>query len=224
MADQEDFVITIDFTFINIEHELWALSDLLQVLEQQMPMLAKQQHDNSFEELRRQGFDDDIAERDNASYMAYHFAEVALPRLLRGPFLISLWSLAESTINDVAKRLEKKLGKALGFKDIRGKDNLDQARKYFESVLQFPLCSDATTFNALDRLRILRNAFAHANGQITLVKSDQVLLKDWALSEKSIAIDGEYLVPSAQYSKDIYTLVDAWIRDLLKRTRNILNN
>jgi hypothetical protein len=225
MDSQDDFDFTVDFTFIDTEHELWALGEMLPALEHQMPLLAAHQSETTFEELRRQGFDGDEAEISMAYSMTYHFAEYVLPRLLRGPFLISLWSVAELAMADAAKRLKEKTGKVLSLKDIRGKSDFDQAKKYFEFVLEFPLCNDSATFNALDRLRILRNAFAHANGQFSLVKpEDQKALKDWASSDENITIVNEYVIPSAQYVRDTFTLVDIWIRDLLQRTRNILNS
>jgi len=219
MDNQDDFDYSVDFTFMVIKHELWALGEQLQVLEQQMPLLASQQRKNSLDDLRRRNLDDDEVEVEHARLMAFHFAEDVLPRLLRAPFLLSLWSVFESGINDIAKYIQQKKGCAKSPRDVRGENTLDGFQKYFDQDLRFPLFINDSAKDDLTNLLMLRNAFAHAGGQIDQVKlKDRPKIKRWAKTDKSIAIDGDWLVPSSSYVSGIYSTVDYLLRDLMQRT------
>ena len=91
--------------------------------------------------------------------------EAHVTKSLRGGFIISLWASYESGILDVADFLKDEKGLRLRLSDVRG-DLFNRARKYFDSVLVFPLHPDLNDWTPLQVLHDVRNTYAHANGRL----------------------------------------------------------
>ena len=65
--------------------------------------------------------------------------EAYVTKSLRGGFIMSLWASYESGVLEVANFLEKEKGMPQEFPRVSGADPVDQAQKYFDSELGFPL-------------------------------------------------------------------------------------
>jgi hypothetical protein len=218
---EDEATFHLDFRFIGVEDELWALGEYLEVIEQQMTLLATKQSQNSREKGKAQGYNDDDPEMENIEYMAYHFANDALPRLIRGPFLVTVWAVFESSVNDVAAYIQQKQSKALSLRDLRGDNTLDRARKYFEHVLEFPLVLDSSAWEKLTTIATLRNILAHANGRLASAKlGTEPRIHKLVTANPDIAIVDNNLVLSAQFLQDAYETVNQSLRDLTQRVRS----
>src|SRR5688572_8272221 len=123
-------LINLDWRFIEIEYELWALGHLLGVLEQQVEFLRAQDELKTFAELKERGWDHDGAERQLASQELRDRQDYVIPRFLRGPFVVSLWACYESAVREVAEYYQRKRKVELGVRDVRADNELKLLVKY----------------------------------------------------------------------------------------------
>lgn len=216
MSDS-DFVV--DFRFVEIEYQLWALGAYLGLLEKELPNLGEQARLEVLERLREQKVKPDDPEVDIAFQELYELVDHVLPRSFRNSLLVAMWAIYESAINEVAVHLQKEMHSSLGLQDIRGKDPLVRARKYFDHVLKFPLCTDDRAWTRLEMLIVLRNAIAHANGQMSAISVDvRKKIEGWARQNIGICAD-ENLALSRGFLQETYSVVNESLRDLVKRAR-----
>ena len=92
--------------------------------------------------------------------------DIGLSRMFRGPFLISLWSVVEDGVTEVAIRLELEHGLTVRLNDMSG-GFLQRAESYFEHELGLPLTMSTDARDWFRRLRTLRDLFALRDGQTT---------------------------------------------------------
>ena len=146
-------------------------------------------------------------------------SEEAAPRLARGSYVVALYAAYESGITELAASLQRRVGEGLALQDIRGGTFIDRARKYFDIVLQIPLCPDEAQWSTIVELALVRHASAHANGRVIGLSSKGKRILN-AMQQRgdareywgSIAIEAPYLRRALQ-------AVDTCMRDLIERTR-----
>ena len=143
----------------------------------------------------------------------YHsLVEVTYPRILRNPFLVSLFSLYESAVRQIAERIreeegvEEPMSRSGGF--------LKNARRYYEEILDFKLSKSCKHWRRLVLLSHLRNALAHTNGNIETIHPDRLthLLKQPGIHE-----EGGFIVVSKVFTEQTVKLVREDLADLLER-------
>ncbi len=215
-----DSIITLDFRFVEIDYELWALGEYLDTFEQQLPLLREQKRAEKLAQLRGQNLDKDVDEVSIALQEHYELVDHALPRLFRGPFLVALWSVYESAVVDVANYIKDQQKQSLAMDDIRG-NFLDRAQKYFDHILKFPLYTDDQVWQHLRMLAELRNAIAHANGRIEAVrKTSQRKINDWEKQDIGVEIVHGWLLLSEDFSREAYQTVRDSLQDLVARVKS----
>ena len=160
-----------DFRVLEIQSELYALEEHLETIEAQMDRIQRK------ERLR---FDTFVkGERLSPEDIEWHQAiddytehiEFLLPRFFRGPFLVSLYAVYESAVTEIAVLMQKELSTGISIKDIRG-DFLERSKKYYKHILKFNLCPENKAWQRVKMLAELRNAFAHANGRMEMLKPE----------------------------------------------------
>jgi len=166
-------LIRVDLRLLDIYFELWALEEHLVALEDNIAFVRSQDRIRTEAQLQEGGFSQDESEVQLAFQEHDQRVNHVLPRYLRGSFLVALWAVYEAAIGDIADHLRARAGVALRLSDFRG-DFLERARKYFEHVLHRDLMPDKSTAEALGRLLLLRNAFAHANGRLDAIRGNDV--------------------------------------------------
>ena len=157
--------IEIDFRFVEIEYEFWALSEFLQIIDPQLNNLGNKEQRRRFAELREMGWDRDEGEVQVLSQELDEICERVLPRFFRGPFVIAVWAAYEAAVTEIARYLRQEKNLALELADIRGHDFITRARKYFTNVLATSLDPNEARLKRLAELLEVRNALAHGNGQ-----------------------------------------------------------
>src|SRR5215211_7083243 len=95
----------IDFRFVEIEHELWALAEYNRMLEAQLPALENQEQQRLQQRIRDQQLDESDASIEYQQH--YDLIEHVLPRFFRGPVLVTLWAIYESAVNEIADYIKK---------------------------------------------------------------------------------------------------------------------
>ena len=135
------------------------------------------------------------------------------PRVLRGPFLVTLFSVYESAVTEIANLIQKKRSEPLSIEDIKG-DFLGRSKKYYSSVLEFDLSMSNEHWQKLRLLSDLRNIIAHTNGrpEATSAKKSKKLLNVTGVSEEigCIVVTGELL-------REIFIAVKRELDDLVAR-------
>ena len=139
--------------------------------------------------------------------------QVVFPRILRGPFLVTLFAVYESVVIEIAGIIQKRQGQQISLNDIKG-DFLSRAQKYYMHVLQFELSTSGKSWQRLMLLSNLRNAIAHANGRLGRVKEK---LRNQILKQKGVKDEFGYLIISGAFLGETFTLVKEDLEDLLTR-------
>jgi hypothetical protein len=208
--------IEVDFRFIEIEYEIWALQEYFATTERQLPVLIEQERKRIREELKNA--DDETW--DLVHQELYDLTENVLPRFFRAPIVVALWAIYESGTTEVANYLQKAGGHNLGLRDLKGKNTLDTARKYFDNILKFPLYTDESVKEQFEMLLILRNAIAHGNGRKDAVNENYwKKIQIWENEGKGISSVGDYLAFSSSFVEEMLKVVSNSLRDLIGRTR-----
>jgi len=203
--------IHVDLRFVHIEFELWALEEHLAMLEKSIVYLREQDRIRTEAGLTERGLAENEAEVQFAWQEHRDRVNHVLPRYLRGSFLTTLWAVFEAATQEIADFLRGQAGVELVLRDIRG-DFLDRAEKYFRHVLARDFMPDRSTADVLERILLLRNAYAHANGRLDAVKSQDRAPID-KLIARNIGINEEhgYLLMSEEFVRQCLSAV----RDVL---------
>lgn len=214
-------VIQFDPRFIEIEYELWALSHLRSVLEEQITFLRDQDKRKTLAELKQGGWEHDEAEWQLASQELDERNEYVIPRFLRSPFIVSLWACYESGVKELAGYFQKKTASPLAMRDIRADNELRQFSKYFDCVLKLALDDSIDRLSFIDDVRLVRNAIAHANGQRRAMTEDQWTRVSAALTRRSSPPDDyrDVIILSPAFIQEAYDAVNGSLRDLVARAR-----
>ncbi|MDE2781023.1 MAG: hypothetical protein OXI91_15305 [Chloroflexota bacterium] len=139
--------------------------------------------------------------------------EFVLPRVLRCPFLVTLFTVYETAVTEIAKHIQDKRGLRISFDDLRG-GLLSRARKYYANVLDFELSKSNRHWERITLLSDLRNAIAHRNGRLDLMSP--------GVGEKLLKIDGVsesfgYIVVDENFLRETFTLVKEELEGLVAR-------
>ena len=164
--------IMIDLRLTGVSMELHTLKTHIGLVEEQIRLgeggcRAGLQKQMSGIELRRRGREG-ICLGHERDYQI-HFV---LPRVLRVPFLVTLFTVYEAAVTEIAGLVQKKKGIQISVDDLKG-GILDRARKYYGSVLQLELSKSNRHWQRISLLSDLRNAIAHTNGRLDLVSSNR---------------------------------------------------
>jgi len=209
--------IDCDFRLLDVSLEIYSLEDYLNLVEQTIYRLQDAARQRLEEIVRDQklSWPEDEDERQQCDYEIDEF----LPRFFRAPFIVTLYAVYESAVKEVADLIKKKQGNALSLGDIRGDCFLERARKYYKHVLDFELCSDASSWERIMLLSRLRNEIAHANGRI-VARDDEARKKkiqEWEEKYEGIHVYGDYIIVDSSFVKETSHIVRKALEDLVDR-------
>jgi hypothetical protein len=180
--------INVDFRLLDVALELQALEEYLETMEKQIDHIASSEKLILEAAIRKQNVTPDDPDWHFEHQNYDHRVEFLLPRFFRGPFLVSFYAVYEASVTEIARLLQKGQSRAISIDDLRGHDFLDRAKKYYKHILNFELCADHTAWQQIKMLSEIRNAIAHTNGRIEVLRGrakEKIL--DW--EKKRIGID-----------------------------------
>ncbi len=203
--------ILVDFRLLEVSMELDTLEKYLELIEEEIKRgqeAAKEELEAKTRELSLDEVEWDILRQDYR-----HQVEFVRPRILRGPFLVTLFAVYETSVTEVASRIQKKRSGQISLDDIKG-DLLNRAQKYYKHVLQFELSSNNKRWERLTVLADLRNAIAHTNGRLDMIEEKK--------REKILKINGVedklgFVIVSGAFLRETFTLVKDDLEDLVAR-------
>ncbi len=188
-------------------------------------MIIKEQRENMDRTLMKLQNESDESEWHMHHQDHVEIVELVIPRFFRSPFVVMLWAAYESAVIQISNLLREKKGTALSIRDLRADNFIEQAQKYFQHVLYFPILTDKKSRDRLEMLRILRNAIAHSNGRVEAIKNekDRKKIRDWAKKDLGIStIDGN-LIFSKKFLNESFKIVNESITELIERAEPLVN-
>ena len=187
--------IRIDFRLLELSIDLGTLESHFQLIEEEI-VRGEEAAGREFQDKWQALEFKDEAEWDLLRQDRDFRVKFVLPRVFRGPFLVTLFTVYETAVTEIAKLVQDKRGIQISLDDLRG-DLLNRAKKYYGHVLDFELSKSNQHWERITLLSDLRNAIAHRNGRLDMI-SPRVkgkLLKVDGVSERFgyIVVDGEFL-------------------------------
>ena len=209
-------IICDDYGLDDIRVELFALEDFLALVEKQIDSLRQTAEVVLDADISRQRLSPDDGEWLLARSEYDEHVEVFRPRFFRGPFLVALYAVHEAAVTEIAGLMQKKQGRNESLDGRR--DFLGHAKRYFEQTLHFELCPDNTAWERLKMLSELRNAIAHTNGRVDLLKkSSQEKIQEWEKKNIGIEVISGYITVSSDFLHEVFRHVRGSLEDLMGR-------
>jgi len=197
--------------------QLGALRDHLQLVEKQIAhkkIIEKRRLDKL---IRNRGLSiEDSEVRDASDYynfmMGFH-----LPLFLRNTFLVSLYAVYESTVTDVADMMKERQSQSLSMSDLRG-NLLEKALKYYNHILKFDLYVNEIDWNRIKMLLELRNAVAHSNSRIDMIKDNKKnKISAWESQKIGLSFRNGYIIIEEQLAESLFASVRSTLINLRVR-------
>ncbi len=147
-----------------------------------------------------------------------------VPYTMRGVFLIAMWAAYEHAVCHTAYLIEKQQGHQGSFSDIRGGPDFPKtARKYYKCKFPFDLAPNERCWQKLLLLYALRNAMAHANGDLELVrrspfkKQRKRIMK--AINTEGVGVNERYgfIIVSGDFLRCTFKIVKDEVSGLMDR-------
>ena len=137
--------------------------------------------------------------------------EELFPKVFRGGFIISLWSVFEACTKDLAEYVRREKSIPFGLQDLRAGDFLEQTDKFFARVLDVKAFPEKSVRAKLEELKGFRNALVHHDGAIEELpralrsKSEAEYLRKGLVVYRDL--HHQYAVPTADYAEEAFKAV-----------------
>lgn len=211
---------TFDLRFVFIERELSALGDFLTIIEPQVKFLSDQDNVRTRAGWKEKGYKWEDADLQLELQELDERITNVFPRLLRNPFLVSVWATYENGVSEIANNLAQTGDVANPFTRKRDDNFIDAASKYFSGTLHRPLDVDAGRLDRLRTLVLLRNVIAHSNGeQRSMQPARRKAVIALLNHQPAIGTLADYFIASAEYVASAYADVAGSLRSLILDVR-----
>jgi len=168
---------------------------------------------------------DEYIEREEKKYVDSHpdeyqycylIAEEEIPRIIRNPSFVAIYSLLESSIVQLLKYAQEKEGKTLKFKDLCRGSLLSRANKYMESILNYDFKYSIKQLEMLANIYKIRNFIVHENADLDGMSNDmdRTLMK---FDEKGY-VSSTYIGRagmSSEFLTEVYEFVESVLSELM---------
>ena len=204
----------IAFRLIGISSDLDILKAHLEHIEEQEKQLRLSAEDIRNDLLKDRSSlnqDDREAHRQFAQGVYDEYVEFRLPRIFHNPFLVSLYAVYESAVIEIAKLTQERKGVKVSSMSIV------DAKKCCRDTLKFNLTKNS---QSLERLTELRNAIAHANGHLELVREKKRnKIKKWIKQDIGIEDDYGDIIVSGAFVREAVEIVKGELENLIERLK-----
>jgi hypothetical protein len=205
-----------DFRFTEVEYELMMLSQYVQLLEANLPIIVEAEKTRIWQDLDA----NDEGDRSVGNHLEERLDEGVTTRFLTAAALVATWATYEATIQTMAAYVQHAKEVSLKMSRLRG-TFLERARTYFDDVLKFDLHPVSADWSRIERLAELRHVLAHANGRLPeLPPDDRPRVASWLRETQGLTIvEDEYLVVSLTFARESLAFVESLLTDLVERVR-----
>ena len=149
------------------------------------------------------------------------------PKVFRGGFVVSLWSVFEACVKDLAEytRLERKL--PFGLQELRAGDFLEQMELFFSRVLNLVAFPDKVARSKLVEVKGLRNALAHHDGSTAELPKSLRSKTDAEYLKKGLSVYSDlhhhYVIPSAEYTEQSFQVVRTYLEQFAQQVYAVVH-
>lgn len=154
----------VDYPGIGIKPEISIMRDYLALVESNIERIGSDYIDR--EEQKNNG----ITQEEYPYF--YLIAEEEIPRIIRNPTFVSIYSLLESSISQLLEFGQKKEKRGLRFRDIGRGSLLVRANKYMENVLNYQFNFSNNQLTQLSEIYKVRNFIVHSNATLETMSND----------------------------------------------------
>lgn len=192
--------------------ELSILEEHLELIEEQIRRGVTEAECRLKDEIR--GLTPDDEDSWDLPHQKYRYqVEVTLPRILRNPFLVSLFAVYESSVKTIAELVQEEKRQKSSLDDESG-NFLKRAKRYYKHVLHFDLSTDNERWKQLKILFDLRNAIAHTNGRYEAIEKKR---RCRIMKQKGVREYLGFIMVSETFLRKTVKLVKEDLEDLLER-------
>lgn len=203
---------------LEIDSELSALDYHLNLIENQIRNKEAFERILSQRKIMKFGLTSKDPEWHDERYELDYIVEFLLPRLFRGPFLISLYTVYESAVTEIANLIQNQKRIEIPITDRNRNFNLDRAKKYYKDTIDFQLYSNNVAWQRIKMLSVLRNAIAHGNGRIEMLSEKKIKqIITWEKQNVGISSIGGFVIFEERFLRDTLGLVSESLNDLVER-------
>ena len=151
----------------------------------------------------------------------YSIAEEEIPRLIRLPIVVSIYTLFENSITQLLSYAQIKESKWLGLKDINGSSPTATFNKYMKHVLEFDFQISNITMEELSKINKVRNCIAHANGNLSAMSDDKARdLRVLKIAGLKIDSTSQQIDASSEFLKNSMEIIEKTVCELMQFMEN----
>ncbi|MBI4191534.1 MAG: hypothetical protein HY525_13475 [Betaproteobacteria bacterium] len=144
-----------------------------------------------------------------------------LPRVFRGGFLLTLWSVFETVAKRMAEYVSTTRGLPTMQPQFRQPHFLKSLQKVYTESLGIVAFPDATEYGEIDTLRQVRNALIHHNGNVSALPDSMRNLSQEDLANLGLNVYSDlhetFFVPDAPFLTRSLSLVHGYLTSLSDR-------
>lgn len=156
------------------------------------------------------------SEYNEYSYI-YQVAKYDLPRIIRMPYIVTIYTLFENSVTQLLKYAQNRENKQLELKDINAKDLPQKCNKYMKHVLNYNFHLDDNFLNEINILNRVRNCIAHTNGSIEALTAENAkFLEQIAKQKNGISITSNQLDVSHTFILEFLQIIEEAVKNLMR--------
>ena len=151
----------------------------------------------------------------------YSVAEEEIPRLIRLPIVVSIYTLFENSITQLLSYAQIKESKGLGLKDISGQSPTATFNKYMKHVLEFDFQISNITMQEMSKINKVRNCIAHANGNLSAMSDDKAKdIRELKITGLRIDSTSRQIDTSYEFIENSMAIVEKTVCELMEFMEN----
>ncbi|MFK3866019.1 hypothetical protein [Pseudoalteromonas rhizosphaerae] len=146
----------------------------------------------------------------------YTIAEDEMPRIIRPPFVVTIYALFENAIAQLIEYSREKECKALTLKDINGRSPMSKYNKYMKHVLNYDFQFSTSDMNKIANIARIRNYIAHSNGNLPKQNGDILdSLEKVCKVVKGVSVEGYTLDINSSFLIYAMEVIESILRKLM---------
>lgn len=212
-----------DWLSVGTDIKINQLRDYLNTLKTQLDYMADN-YNKEVEAEAQQIADEkerqDFYEWSGEEYWNY---KETFPRILLNAFHITAYTLLESEIYSLARRVGKKLNREFDASSKKGRNYLKHACDFINELTNID-ANNFTSWTKLDDGRILRNCIVHSNGKLTKNNEIDVAKRYGLIDESTIGFPSvrstTQLSITYDYSKSFIVTLKEFFAELYKEMKS----
>lgn len=158
----------------------------------------------------------------NTEYLEHQYiytvAEDYMPRIIRMPFVVTIYTLFENSVNQLLNYAQDKEAKSIGFtKDCDGNSLASKYNKYLADVLDFDFQFNNQVVKAISDINAVRNCIAHANGNLDSMSQKRIkMIKNIEKQKIGISTDTYHLDVTYEFLNNSMLTVFGAVENLME--------